>query len=118
MKDLILISDYREYLEKLLDAINKQKAKTEFEFYEAKTKYENDIFRKIFGFKFEDSLSYFPKDRRSYYSSTFSAEKRNVEREIERLNYHEDALHMKKIEFNRERFDIEDFYKFSKSLGY
>ena len=108
---LVKMSNYREYMDDLIE--RHQEAIVEYEHHkqERAKEYESKGLAKLFGWKFKDSSEY----RHDWWCYNYGHLSR-CRQEINRILYHT-KLGDPMIEFNSDRFDIDAFYSFCRKRG-
>ena len=118
MQDKVLIDNYIQYVNHMLDFWKSEQAKHKENYAKAKEEYENKPINNFFGFKFENSYesSYWRKDAPSPCDYSYTTLINKFQSELNRLSYQK-QIGVNLITFNTGYFGIRDFYKYCKDVG-
>lgn len=116
MNDIVRSDNYIQYLEYRIQRLYERWDARKQEYADAKLRYENKRLAKFFGWKFENSSSWFTPDADDEYAPTYNSLIMKFQAEIRRINYQR-AMGVNVISFNSEEFHIGSFYKFCEENG-
>lgn len=116
MSDSVLIANYIQYLEHRRDQLSVEWKERRLQYADAKQKYESGKLSRLFGWKFEQSMTWFSPESPGDYFQSFPSAISEIDNEVARLEYQQ-RLGRDLIGFNAREFNIRKFYQFCKEKG-